>query len=383
MKIAFLTTDNREHFKRYELPQPLLPPPQEALLEGFTGFSGIEVHVISCTQREMAAPEKLARNVWYHSVHVPKLGWLRTGYQGCIRAVRAKLARIKPDIVHGQGTERECAVCAAFSGYPNVITIHGNMAEIARLFKARPFSFDWLTGKLEDVTLPSSGGVFCNSEYTEALVVRRARRTWRVPNPLRSEFFSQERLLPSPGLPILINVGVISERKRQTEIINAFRASQKLRPTFRLEFVGAVNPTSEYGSRFLQLLKDPEISSWVTYLGTADTATLIKQFDRASALIHFPLEEAFGLAVAEALARGLPLFGSRVGGIVDISQNVPGTNLFESDDWEGLRRALNLWISEGAKRADAARVIMRERYHPAVVAARHLEIYRQVISDRR
>jgi hypothetical protein len=48
-----------------------------------------------------------------------------------------KLKDIQPDIVHGQGTERDCAIRAVFSGYPNVIPIHGNMAELARLFRAR------------------------------------------------------------------------------------------------------------------------------------------------------------------------------------------------------------------------------------------------------
>ena len=69
----------------------------------------VEVHVVSCTQQPMKSPIKLAENIFFHSLLVPKIGWLRTGYQGCIRAVRKKLRAIQPDIVHGQGTERDCA----------------------------------------------------------------------------------------------------------------------------------------------------------------------------------------------------------------------------------------------------------------------------------
>src|SRR5439155_13329895 len=135
--------------------------------------------VISCTQQPMASPQRLADNIWFHSLHVPKLGWLRTGYQGCIRAVRKRLKAIKPDIVHGQGTERDCGLSAIFSGFPNVVTIHGNMSELARLFRRPIASYDWLAARLEAFTLKRTAGVFCNSEYTERLVKPRSRRTWR------------------------------------------------------------------------------------------------------------------------------------------------------------------------------------------------------------
>src|SRR5438552_2279906 len=104
MKIAFLTTDNRENDRTYSESVPRFGMAPEALLHGFSSLSEIQVHVISCTQKPMQSPKKLADNIWYHSLEVPKLGWMRTTYQGCIRAVRKKLKRIQPDIVHGQGT---------------------------------------------------------------------------------------------------------------------------------------------------------------------------------------------------------------------------------------------------------------------------------------
>ena len=114
LKIAFLTTDNRENFKEYELSTPYFGAGPEALLQGFGALSGIEVHVVSCTQRPMQSPEKIDKNIWFHSLYVPKIGWLRTLYQGCIRAVRRKLKDLQPDIVHGQGTERDCAISTVF-----------------------------------------------------------------------------------------------------------------------------------------------------------------------------------------------------------------------------------------------------------------------------
>src|SRR5450432_3383194 len=103
MKIAILTSDNREHFHDYGNPTPAFGTAPEALLHGFATLPEIEIHVISCVRQPVNAPEKIAANIWYHALHVPKIGWLRTAYQGCIRAMRKKLRAIRPDIVHGQG----------------------------------------------------------------------------------------------------------------------------------------------------------------------------------------------------------------------------------------------------------------------------------------
>src|ERR1017187_5407119 len=149
MRIAVLTTDNREHQRTYDETQPRFGPAIEAVLQGLAELPELEVHVVSCTQRPMHAPKKLSENTWFHLLHVPKIGWLRTGYQGCIRAIRRKLGEIEPDLVHGQGTERECALGAIFSGFPNVITIHGNIGAIARSTKERIGSYVCRTAILE------------------------------------------------------------------------------------------------------------------------------------------------------------------------------------------------------------------------------------------
>lgn len=95
----------------------------------------------------MRSPAKLVDNIWFHSLHVPKIEWLRAAYQGCIRATRRKLHELKPDIVHDQGMERDCSISGVFSGFPNVLTIHGNIRLIARPEQAKPFW--WLAARLD------------------------------------------------------------------------------------------------------------------------------------------------------------------------------------------------------------------------------------------
>jgi len=380
LKIAILTTDNREPYREYHKADPWFGTAPEALLQGFAQLPAAEVHVISCTQRPMvSSPAKLADNIWFHSLHVPKLGWMRTLYQGCVRATRKKLREIQPDLVHGQGTERECALGAVFSGFPNVLTIHGNMQAMAELYRVRFGSFFWLAARLETATLKRTFGVFCNSAYTEGLVSPRASRTWRVPNPVRSAFFT-----PMPGkkparVPAILNIGYLDTRKRQVELLETARSLHRRGLKFQLQFVGQGTARTAYGEKFRQELAGAEKAGYARSLGYLNTPQLIAAMDAADALVHFPAEEAFGLVVVEALARNLKIFGAATGGIVDIATGVEGAALFPPNDFTGLEAAIAFWIQTGGPHPVSAAAAMRERYHPLVIAKRHLEVYCEVL----
>ena len=379
MKIALLTTDNREHYRDYANPRPYFGTAPEALLQGFAGMPDLEVHVVSCLCHPVRSPEKLAPNIYYHGLVVPKMGWMRTLYRGCVRATRAKLREIRPDIVHGQGTERDCAMAAVRSGFPNVLTIHGNMQAIAMVHGARFGSFHWLASKLETLALKKTAGVFCNSAYTEDLVAPRTRKTWRVPNPLRLDFFAPVPKKNPGSKPIILNVGVIDPRKRQVELLEVARRLHECGLNFEFQFAGGPPAKTGYGATFTAALAPGVKAGYARHLGPLPTSQLIKKMDAADALVHFPSEEAFGLVVAEALARNLKLFGARLGGILDITRDIPGVELFPSADFNALEAALARWLSVGSPPAPAAASLMQARYHPEIIARRHLDIYREVL----
>src|SRR6516225_6536202 len=104
LTVALLTTDNRWFFKEYASPVPRFGPAPAALIEGFANLPGVTLHIVSSTKRVMKSPEKLADNIWFHSQYVPRIGWMRSAFLGCVRATRRTLRQIRPDIVHGQGT---------------------------------------------------------------------------------------------------------------------------------------------------------------------------------------------------------------------------------------------------------------------------------------
>lgn len=379
LRIIQFTTDNREQQNDYNNPVPHYGAAPEALLEGLAVLPDVEVHVISCVRREINTPTRVFGNLSYHPVLVPKFGWMSSLYSGCIRATSKLVREISPDIVHGQGTERDCTMNAVYSGAPNVVTIHGNMAELNRMGETFQGAavYGFLASRLETHALRRTSGVFCNSAYTESLVTPRARRTWRVPNAIRAAFFGGSTDAPVTDVPQIINVGVISPRKRQLELL---RAAAKMRDSgaeFRIVFAGSL-PNDPYGNAFTEELKRAEQKGYAIHVGFLDVKGLIQLMDQSHAMIHFPTEEAFGLVVAEGMARGLKFFGANLGGIVDIAHGIDGAELHH--DFESLQIGITRWLDADAPTAPKAADEMAKLYHPAVVAKTHVQIYREVLA---
>ncbi|XHR28018.1 MAG: glycosyltransferase family 4 protein [Chthoniobacteraceae bacterium] len=378
MKIALITTDNREHLKDYGCPTPYFGTAPEALIQGFSMLPDVEVHVISSIRKPMDSPKMLADNVWYHPILVPKIGWLTTAYQGCASAIRRKLREIGPDIVHGQGTERDCAICAVLSGFPNVLTIHGNMRIIAKLNHAGLFSYTWLVSKLENYTIPRSAGVVCITNYTQDAVKDLARRTWVVPNGVDARFFSINN---TPNtIPNIIVVGNISPRKNQIDFIRSLdvvAAHQKL----RLSFFGGLNRADSYGMEFLDLLKE---RPWCQYGGFIGREELREQLAHASGLVLPSIEDNCPMVVLEAMAAGVPVVGPNVGGVPDLIQDGINGQLCNPLEAESMRQTVERLINDRPgviQQAIAAKADALERYHPRNIALRHLEIYRDVLKS--
>lgn len=377
MRIALLTTDNREHFMNYSAVVPFFGTAPEALLQGFEFFPDVEVHVISCVRKTMKSPTKLAENIWYHPLLVPKIGWLSTGYQGCIRAVRSKLREIQPDIVHGQGTERDCAISAAFSGFSNVITIHGNMRLVANLHQARPFSYEWIVAQLERLTIPLCGGVVCITNYTRECVKGLARRTWLLPNAVDARFF--ESVPAEQPTPEILVVGTICRRKNQNAFIRALDSIASKTP-INLVFLGGGEDGDPYLAEFRGLISS---RPWCRWEGFADRETMRLKFARATLVALPSLEDNCPMAVLEGMASGRPVIASRVGGVPDLITDGENGLLFDplnpTEMAQAVERVLNC-PQDTARMALSGRKSATERFHPRIIAEKHLGIYSEFLN---
>jgi glycosyltransferase involved in cell wall biosynthesis len=350
-------------------------------LEGFASLPNIQVHVISCAQQRISSPAKLADNIWFHSLYVPNVGWLRTGYAGCILAVRRKLKEIRPDIIHAQGTERDCAISAVFTRTPKVLTLHGNIRAIARLHRYPPLSYWWIQAQLERFCLPRFRGVICISRYTQKLVSYLAKKTWLLPNATETSFFEagtfrkQSKLTDPASILVVANVDA---RKNQIGLIRALDELSK-RERFQLRFFGKCGD-DPYGREFHELIRT---RSWCYYGGMINRVQLREEFLRATALFLPTREDNCPMVVLEAQASGLPVIASNVGGVPDLIEDGVTGLLTNPDSPATMSQALEKILGDKAlanQLTEQGRKQAVTRFHPRVIANRHLEIYREVLA---
>jgi glycosyltransferase involved in cell wall biosynthesis len=379
LKIAFLTTDSREHFQEYQKDTPYFGTAPAALLEGFKDIGEPEVHVISGSQTRMSSPAKLATNIWFHGFTVPKWGWLRTGYSGCILAVRNILAGIQPDLIHAQGTERDCAMTAAFCRRPKVLTIHGNCRAIAQFRQSRPFSYWWLQARLEQFCLPRFDGVVCISKYTKEWVSSLAKRTWLLPNAVDPSFFDIQPQKPA-SRPVILVVANVDARKNQIGLIHSLDNLSK-QHFFDVRFFGKCGE-DPYGQEFRRLL---QARSWCIWGGMLDRDRLRNEFTKATAVMLPTWEDNCPMVVLEAQAAGVPVIASNVGGVPDLVQDGRTGLLTDPARPETMSKALARLLGDptlAKQLAEEGRSQAKARFHPKVIAEKHLEIYREIIASR-
>ena len=375
MRIVVLTTDNREPHKDYANPQPHFGTAPAALLQGLAMIPEIEVHVVSCIRQPVVSPEKIAPNTFFHSLVVPKIGWMKTLFQGCVCAARKKIQEIQPDMVHGQGTEADCSLSAIYSGFPNVLTLHGNMRAVARINGDGLFSYNWVAARLEAFVLPRTDGVVCITNYTRNAVQALAHQTWVLPNAVDAQFFDVQAAPDLTLPPIGLCVGVICGYKNQNDFIRALDPLA-LQKKFKLVFIGQV-AKGDYGREFLQLVRE---RAWCEHVGFVNREQLKARLKAATFLALPTREDNCPMVVLEAMAAGVPVLASSIGGVPDLIKSEK-TGLFCDPDRPES-------FSEGVARLLADREFSRQlateakiealcRFHPHVIARQHLEIYRE------
>jgi len=371
-----LVADEREVSKRYSEPDIFFGTAPTALLQGLAQVPDCDIQTVSCVQKPVRTPVQVAENICSHSIVVPKWGWLRGGYLGCIRAVRQKLRALQPDVVHAQGTERDCGMSAVFSGFPNVLTIHGNQRSLAKLNRAKPFSFAWLTARLESFVLPRTDGVICITSFTRRMVERLARKSWVVPNAVDASFFEVRRS-PSP-LAHLLCVGFICPHKNQNRLIRALDSVAQ-RHSFLLVFLGQADRSADYVRAFFRLL---ETRPWCRYEGFVDRNGLKRWLRQAALLVLPSLADNCPMVVLEAAAAGVPVAAAKIGGVPELIAPDQTGLLFDPADNASMAAAVTTVLKSpgyAESLATEAKGRAKELFHPLTIAHKHLEIYTEVV----
>lgn len=182
----------------------------------------------------------------------------------------------------------------------------------------------------------------------------------------------------------LLWVGARTEQKGLPLLLHAFARLHRERQSLRLRLIGAA-PTPDVDRRWAELGESLGISHALSFEPVASRATVAAAMARAAIFVHPSAAETFGMVAAEALATGLPVAAVDSGGVTEI---VGRTGAFgevaANADPVDLANAIQVLLS---RRSTLDLAAMRRHvvssYAPDVVAARLIDIYAELIGDRR
>jgi glycosyltransferase involved in cell wall biosynthesis len=157
----------------------------------------------------------------------------------------------------------------------------------------------------------------------------------------------------------LLCVAAVAEHKGQDVLVEALGAVTDLR--WRCRLVGPLDRDPAFVERLHAQLARNRITDRVEFAGPRVGAELAHSYAAANLLVSASRGETYGMALAEAIARGLPVISTEVGGVREAlgaePSGLPGL-LVPANDPEAFAAALRRWLTEpelrGRLRAAAA-----------------------------
>jgi len=158
----------------------------------------------------------------------------------------------------------------------------------------------------------------------------------------------------------LVCVGAITPLKGHDVLIEALGRVDDL--PWRCRIVGSAEVDTAFAERCRRRAAALGLSSRITWAGPVAPSRMDEVYAAADLLVAPSRFETYGMAITEALAHGLPVIGTAVGGVPEaFGQSVvaPGV-LVEPGDPEPLAAALRRWLTDpGIRAASRAAAIQR------------------------
>lgn len=295
--------------------------------------------------------------------------------------------RQRPDVVHAHFwmSGRAAMAAARPLGIPVVQTFHALGTVKRRMQGCQDTSPQERIAEESALAASVDHVVATSTDETFELARMGAdlRRVSVVPCGVDLDVFSLEG--PSfprrPGLHRLVVVGRLVRRKGIADVVAALGHLPST------ELVVAGGPAAH---RLERDVEARQLAALARRMGVAERVRLVGRLDRSSvaalmrssdALVTVPWYEPFGMVALEAMACGLPVIASNVGGLVDSVVDGATGLLVEPRSPDQLVRAVRLLMEDPARRqalGRSGRARAEHRYDWWTVAARVHEVYRRL-----
>ncbi|MCA2211992.1 glycosyltransferase [Jidongwangia harbinensis] len=190
--------------------------------------------------------------------------------------------------------------------------------------------------------------VQCQDEIRELLALGVPRTSMAlVPSGVNTERFRPDGpAVPGTGRPRILSVGRLVERKGFEDLIRAMPAV----PGAECVIVGGQPDDEPYARRLHDLAERCGVGDRVHLAGAVPAADMPRWYRSADVLAAAPWYEPFGLTPLEAMACGVPVVGTAVGGLVDTVVDGVTGDLVPPRDPRTLGRTLRRLLTDDVRR---------------------------------
>jgi glycosyltransferase involved in cell wall biosynthesis len=355
--------------------------PMMNLVNGLLESEQVQVDVITTTKlisdtRVVRAGPRL--NV--HIIGVPHFSGMVAGFIPRTRLIHRYLEQMKPDIVHGQGTEREWGISAVTSSFPHVLTVHGILRAVHKINKPFWLSYQHVGRWVEQRAFDKARHVIAISPYVNrALASLKNAHFHAVPNAVAPVFFEIKKNVPSGKV---VYSALIDVHKGFGDLLRSARCLEQQGVAARFVIVGKSSVGGKpYYMRCLKWAANNLDLDRFQILGWSTQDQYAEVLKDASCLAHPSYCENFAMVIAEAMASGTPVVAYSVGGIPDYIEDGVNGFLVPPGNIELLAQRIAALVSDpelslrmGAKARETA-----QTFRIDLVAKRTLAVYNAIL----
>jgi len=272
------------------------------------------------------------------------------------------------------------AVASIFSGFPRIFTVHGVKRQEARLWQGKEYFSHQMDRILEYFVHRNFYNFIAVSLYVSNLLNKK-KRIFNISNPVSKDFFfTGLKPLLQRGNSYIFFIGPLVYLKQAHILIEAFIKLKKDFPALQLTLCGNKDD-KKYYKRLTDLIKNQNASgiNFINHLSREG----VKNYLKNSLVFVLPsLQENSPMVIAEAMALGIPVIASRVGGIPYMIEHKKIGLLFSPGNVAELVKCLGILLRDKklyqSIRYEAHKQALR-LYRPENIAAETVKVYRELL----
>jgi glycosyltransferase involved in cell wall biosynthesis len=231
-----------------------------------------------------------------------------------------------------------------------VVEVHGDWHTVPRLYGSRlrravaPFADAAAAWAIRGADRVRTVGAF-----TERLAREAGYRGEVDRYPTFGEFdrYLHEPVAPFPTARHVVFVGVLERYKGPDTLVDAWNAVHRCLPDATLTVVGA----GPMEARLRDRVTAGDLATSVRFSGHVDAGELVRLLDASRGLVLPSRSEGLPRAAMEAMARGRPVIGTRVGGTPELVVHGVTGLIVDVDDPDGLAAALVTLLEDDRRAA--------------------------------